>query len=134
MAQERDQIWNVEVAVDDDARLLGVTGTLIHDQGAYTLQGINLPYNASTAVPGPYQLPNYRLNVMVVETNKVPTLPVRGAGYPEGTFVMERLLDRVARELAMDRAEVRRRAEEQGKTQSAGPVASSARAPWGCRR
>jgi carbon-monoxide dehydrogenase large subunit len=109
MAQERDQIWNVEVAVDDDARLLGVTGTLIHDQGAYTLQGINLPYNASTAVPGPYQLPNYRLNVMVVETNKVPTLPVRGAGYPEGTFVMERLLDRVARELAMDRAEVRRR-------------------------
>ena len=90
-------------------RLLGVRGHLIHDQGAYTPQGVNLPYNASTALPGPYILPAYELEVLVVETNKVATMPVRGAGYPEGAFAMERLLDRIAGELRLDRAEVRRR-------------------------
>src|SRR5215216_2922070 len=107
--QERDQYWDLEVAFDADARLLGVRGRMIHDQGAYTPQGINLPYNASTALPGPYMLPAYDLRVQVVETNKVASLPVRGAGYPEGTFAMERILDRIARELDLDRAEVRRR-------------------------
>ena len=58
--QERDQYWDLEVAFDDDGRLLGVRGQMIHDQGAYTPQGINLPYNASTALPGPYILPAYR--------------------------------------------------------------------------
>jgi carbon-monoxide dehydrogenase large subunit len=68
-----------------------------------------MPYNASTALPGPYILPAYDLRVSVVETNKVATSPVRGAGYPEGTFAMERVLDRIANELGFDRAEVRRR-------------------------
>ena len=107
--QERDQYWDLEVAFDDDGRLLGVRGRMIHDEGAYTPQGINLPYNASTALPGPYMLPAYELDVRVVETNKVATMPVRGAGYPEGAFAMERLLDRIADELDLDRAEVRRR-------------------------
>jgi aerobic carbon-monoxide dehydrogenase large subunit len=107
--QERDQYWDLEVAFDNDGRLLGVRGQMLHDEGAYTPQGINLPYNASTALPGPYILPAYRLDVRVVETNKVATMPVRGAGYPEGAFAMERLLDRVADELGLDRAEVRRR-------------------------
>ncbi len=88
--QERDQYWDLEVAFDDDGRLLGVRGQLIHDEGAYTPQGINLPYNASTALPGPYLLPAYEMTVRVVETNKVATMPVRGAGYPEGAFAMER--------------------------------------------
>jgi carbon-monoxide dehydrogenase large subunit len=56
-----------------------------------------------------YELPAYRMNVKVALTNKVPVTPVRGAGHPQGVFVMERLLDRVARELQLDRAEVRRR-------------------------
>lgn len=107
--QERDQYWELEAGFDDDGRLLGVRGRMIHDQGAYTPQGINLPYNASTALPGPYLLPAYELRVQVAETNKVPTLPVRGAGYPEGTFAMERLLDRIAQELEIDRTDVRRR-------------------------
>jgi carbon-monoxide dehydrogenase large subunit len=47
--------------------------------------------------------------VQVVETNKVATMPVRGAGYPEGAFAMERLLDAIAQKLEIDRAEVRRR-------------------------
>jgi carbon-monoxide dehydrogenase large subunit len=82
---------------------------MIHDEGAYTPQGINLPYNASTALPGPYILPAYELLALVVETNKVATMPVRGAGYPEGAFAMERVLDAIAGALKLDRAEVRRR-------------------------
>ena len=107
--QERDQYWDLDVAFDAGGRLLGVRGEMIHDEGAYTPQGINLPYNASTALPGPYMLPAYQLDVRVAETNKVATMPVRGAGYPEGAFAMERLLDRIADELGLDRAEVRRR-------------------------
>jgi aerobic carbon-monoxide dehydrogenase large subunit len=107
--QERDQYWDLAAAFDDDGRLLAVRGRMIHDEGAYTPQGINLPYNASTALPGPYVLPAYELAVQVVETNKVAAMPVRGAGYPEGAFAMERLLDRIADELSLDRAEVRRR-------------------------
>jgi aerobic carbon-monoxide dehydrogenase large subunit len=107
--QERDQYWDLDVAFDHDGRLLAVRGQLIHDEGAYTPQGINLPYNASTALPGPYMLPAFTLDVRVAETNKVASMPVRGAGYPEGAFAMERLLDRIADELQLDRAEVRRR-------------------------
>jgi len=107
--QERDQYWELEVGFHNEGRLAGIRGTMINDAGAYTYQGINLPYNASTNVPGPYVLPNYKLHVSVVETNKVPTAPVRGAGYPEGCFAMERLLDAIARELNIDRAEIRRR-------------------------
>jgi carbon-monoxide dehydrogenase large subunit len=107
--QERDQYWDVEVGFDDDGRLLGVRGTMVSDAGAYTLQGINLHYNASTNFPGPYVLPHYKLHVSVVETNKVPTAPVRGAGYPEGCFAMERVIDAIASDRGLDRAEIRRR-------------------------
>ena len=107
--QERDQYWDLEVAFDGEGRVLGLRGELIHDQGAYTPQGLNLPYNASTGVPGPYIVPAYELRVKVVETNKVATMPVRGAGYPEAAFAMERVLDQIARELGLDRTEVRRR-------------------------
>ena len=94
--QERDQYWDLQVALDDAGNLLAVRGSLINDQGAYTPQGINVSYNSATALPGPYRLPNYHLDVIAVETNKVPTMPVRGAGYPQGTFAMERLLDLAA--------------------------------------
>ena len=91
--QERDQYWDLEAAFENDGPLLGVRGRMIHDQGAYTPQGINLPYNASTALPGPYCCRPTISHVQVVETNKVATMPVRGAGYPEGAFAMERVLD-----------------------------------------
>ena len=107
--QERDQYWDMEVAFDDEGRLLGMRGRMVHDQGAYTPRGTNLPTNASTALPGPYRLPNLDLRVVVAETNKVATIPIRGAGYPSANFTMERALDAVARELKLDRAEVRRR-------------------------
>src|SRR5262249_52363050 len=107
--QERDQVWDLEVAFDADGRLQALRGRMVHDQGAYTPRGTNLPANASLAVCGSYVLPNLDLRVIVAITNKVATLPVRGAGYPEGTFAIERCLDAIADTLRLDRAEVRRR-------------------------
>ena len=107
--QERDQFWDMEMALDSEGRMLGVRGTLIHDHGAYSPYGVNLPYNSATNLLGPYAVPAYSLDIRLAATNKVPVTPVRGAGRPQGTFVMERLLDRAADLLGLDRAEVRRR-------------------------
>jgi len=107
--QERDQYWDVEIAVDDAARIRGLRGTLTHDNGAYTPWGIVLPWISVATVPGPYVVPAYHLEMRSVLTNKVMATPVRGAGRPEGVVVMERLMDRVAREFKLDPAEVRRR-------------------------
>jgi aerobic carbon-monoxide dehydrogenase large subunit len=106
---ERDQYWSIEIAVDDGARVLGIRGKLHHDQGAYAYQDVNLPYNSASGVSGPYLVPALAMEVVVAHTNKVPVSSVRGAGYPQAAFAMERLLDRVARELKLDRAELRRR-------------------------
>ncbi|MDB5597310.1 MAG: Dehydrogenase [Hyphomicrobiales bacterium] len=107
--QERDQYWDMEVAVDANAKLLGLRGRLVHDGGAYVTWGLVLPWIAATSVIGPYVLPNYRLELIVAMTNKITCSPVRGAGRPQGCFVMERMMDRISRELDLDRAEVRRR-------------------------
>lgn len=107
--QERDQYWDVEIAVDEEGLIQGVRGGVIHDHGAYTARGVNLPYNAAETIPLAYEIKNFKMAVRVALTNKVPVTPVRGAGHPQGVFVMERLLDRAARELNIDRAEIRRR-------------------------
>jgi carbon-monoxide dehydrogenase large subunit len=107
--QERDQYWDMEVAVDDNARLVGLRGRLVHDGGAYVTWGLVLPWIAATSVIGPYVLPNYQLELVVAMTNKITCSPVRGAGRPQGCFVMERMMDRIAQEFGLDRAEVRRR-------------------------
>jgi carbon-monoxide dehydrogenase large subunit len=107
--QERDQIWDMEIAVDNDARILGLRGKLTHDHGAYTARGVNVPYGSAAAITLPYVVPAYHLDIVLAVTNKVPVTPVRGAGQPQAVFVMERLLDKVARELGLDPAEVRRR-------------------------
>jgi len=107
--QERDQYWDVEIAVDEEGKLRGVRGSMIHDSGAYVPWGVITPFISATTVPGPYVLPAYRMDVSVAFTNKVATTPVRGAGRPQAAFVMERLMDRVARELDLDPAELRRR-------------------------
>ena len=107
--QERDQFWDVEMALDAEGRILGIRGTLIHDHGAYSPYGVNLPYNSATNLLGPYVVPAYSLDIRLAATNKVPVTPVRGAGRPQGTFVMERLLDRAAGLLGIERAEIRRR-------------------------
>jgi carbon-monoxide dehydrogenase large subunit len=107
--QERDQHWRVAIAVDAQGKILGLSGTLLHDTGAFLPWGIIVPYIAATTFPGPYVVPAYRMEATVVLTNRVPTTVVRGAGRPQAVFAMERLMDRVARELNLDRAELRRR-------------------------
>jgi carbon-monoxide dehydrogenase large subunit len=107
--QERDQFWDLELAVDRNARTLGLRGRLIHDTGAFVPWGLVLPWIAATTVPGPYVIPAYKLELNAVYTNMISTTPVRGAGRPQGVFVMERMMDRLAQSLGLDPAEVRRR-------------------------
>ena len=107
--QERDQYWEIEVAADDNGKLLGIRGEIIHDHGAYTGRGINLAANSAETLTMGYIVPNYMMNVKVALPNKIPATPVRGAGHPQAAFAMERMLDRIAGELGIDRAEVRRR-------------------------
>jgi carbon-monoxide dehydrogenase large subunit len=107
--QERDQHWDVAMAVASDGRILGLRGTLLHDHGAYTARGLNVPYGSGVTLPLPYEIPAYKLDVTVALTNLVPVTPIRGAGQPQAAFVMERILDKAARRLGMDRAEIRRR-------------------------
>ncbi len=107
--QEREQVHEVEVAVRRDGTLLGLKDTLLHDAGAYTPYGIQVPIITVTTLPGPYRLRNYQVEFRAVYTNKPTVTPYRGAGRPHGVFVMERMLDRVADALGLDRVEVRRR-------------------------
>ena len=106
---ERDQDWDMEAAFDADGRLLGIRGHMRHDHGANTPYGVALPYNAATNMIGPYVLPSCHLTVSLCLTNLTPAAPTRGAGRPQGMFVMERLLDTMADKLALTRDEIRRR-------------------------
>jgi aerobic carbon-monoxide dehydrogenase large subunit len=107
--QERDQFWDLELAADRDGRILALRGRMVHDTGAYVPWGLVLPWIAATTVPGPYVIPNLRIELNAVYTNMISTTPVRGAGRPQGVFVMERMMDRLAGAVGLDRAEVRRR-------------------------
>ena len=107
--QERDEIWTMEISVDGEGRFLGLRGDLVHDHGAWTARGVNVPYGSAAALTLAYVTPALKLDIKLALTNKTPVTPIRGAGQPQAVFVMERLLDKVARELKIDRAEVRRR-------------------------
>jgi len=106
---EREQDWEVEAAVSAQGRLLAIRGHFRHDHGAATPSGLSLPQNATTNLLGPYVLPALRLEVSACLTNMVAATSTRGAGRPQGTYVMERLLDRIADTLGLARDEVRRR-------------------------
>jgi len=107
--QERGQIHEVEYAFDDAGVLLAVRDVFTHDAGAYTPYGIIVPIITACSLPGPYRLRHYYSESTVLYTNKVPVSPYRGAGRPHAVFVMERIMDRIASELNMDRLEVRSR-------------------------
>jgi carbon-monoxide dehydrogenase large subunit len=108
-AAERNQVWEAEAAFSADGRLRGIRGRLYHDHGATTPYGVALPYNACTNLIGPYVLPAYHMDIMSCMTNMPPGTPTRGAGRPQGTYVMERLLDRAAAACGLARDEIRRR-------------------------
>src|SRR5260370_42513451 len=92
--QERDQYWNVALALDADGKIRGFRGTMLHDTGAFVPWGIIMPYIAAVTVPGPYVVPHYRLESTGVLTSNEPTTPVRGAGRPQATVGSEPLVDR----------------------------------------
>src|SRR5947199_157721 len=77
--------------------------------GAYTISGLNLPQNAMIHSVGPYVIPHLDLRFRGVVTTTTPVGAYRGAGRPYGTAVIERAMDALARELAMDPIQVRRR-------------------------
>ena len=107
--QQRDTIWQVEVAASGEGRMLGVRGRCLHDVGAYIPYGLIVSATALSSFPGPYALDALDLELDAVYTNMVPVTPVRGAGRPDACFVLERLADKVAHELRLDPADVRRR-------------------------
>jgi aerobic carbon-monoxide dehydrogenase large subunit len=107
--QERDQFWDVSLATDANGIIQAVRGMLVHDHGAWTARGVNVPQGAVSAMPLSYVVPAFRMEIKVAATNKVAVTPIRGAGQPQGVFAMERLMDRAAYGLGLDRAEIRRR-------------------------
>lgn len=106
-AQQRDQIWEVEIAATRDGRILALRGNGIHDAGAYLPYGLVLAESSLWPFPGPYAIPALALRLDVAYTNMVPTSPVRGAGRTYAAFVIERCVDRVACALSIDRVRVR---------------------------
>ena len=107
--QERGQVHEAEIALTKDGRVLGVSHNFLHDSGAYDPYGLTIPLNTQSHVMGAYDVPNYYSDLKVVFTNKTLTTPIRGAGRPQGIFVIERLLDLAAKELGIDPVEIRMR-------------------------
>lgn len=108
----RDQIVTVRAAADEQGRLLAVDADVICDTGAYgvyphghILEALGTP----AMIPGPYRLAAYRARGRSIATNKCPEGAYRGVGLPVSAFVHERVMDLLATELDIDRAEIRRR-------------------------
>ncbi len=106
-AHERGQVHHVEVGFDDEGRLLGLDVQFWHDHGAYTPYGLIVPIITSTQLLGPYKPKSYRVVFESLYTNTVMVTPYRGAGRPQGCYVMERTMDAIAAHLGKDRADVR---------------------------
>jgi carbon-monoxide dehydrogenase large subunit len=106
----RDQLAEVEIAADSEGRLLGMRVRLVQDLGAYhQLLTPVVPTLTVLMLPGCYRLANLEVHLSGVFTNKTPTDAYRGAGRPEATFLIERVMDLIAAETGIDPAEVRRR-------------------------
>jgi carbon-monoxide dehydrogenase large subunit len=107
--QERGQLHDSEIALTRDGIILGVKDSFLHDTGAYDPYGLTVPLNSQCTVMGPYRVPAYASDFRAVFTNKTTVTPYRGAGRQHGVFVIERLMDLAARQLGIDRIEIRRK-------------------------
>lgn len=108
--QARGQINYIEAAVQNDGCLLGLRVRSFADLGAYLANTTAMiPGRVPLQLSGPYQVQAVDSTVVGVFTNKAPTAAYRGAGRPEATYILERTMDRVARELGLGPADVRRR-------------------------
>ncbi len=109
-SQGRGQVNYIEAAVQEDGRLLGLKVYSIADLGAFlTFATAMVASRTPSMLCGPYQLQAVESKMVGVFTNKATTAPYRGAGRPEAAYILERTMDRVAFELGLDPAEVRRR-------------------------
>jgi len=106
----RGQVGEVEVAVKKDGTILGLQYRVIADIGAYhQLLTPGIPPLTGLMLSGAYKIPALAIEVTGVFTNKVATDAYRGAGRPEATYVIERIIDRVAQELAIDPVKIRQK-------------------------
>ena len=108
--QGRDQVMTSELALKRDGTMLGLKVRVVANLGAY-LQAITAipPLRMMGMAPGCYQIRNCHVEVIAVLTNTVSTGPYRGAGRPEAVLNIERLIDKAARDLGLDRLEIRRK-------------------------
>jgi aerobic carbon-monoxide dehydrogenase large subunit len=109
MTHGRGQVQHVELATTEKGRILGLRVKLIGDAGAYLTEDSSDATFTLKMSPGQYSIPAYRGEAYIVMTNKVPHAAYRGAARPEATYLIERAMDELARELQMDPAEVRLR-------------------------
>jgi len=109
-AHGRDQVVTGELALDDVAKILGLRVNALHDMGSHVFgASFVVPTFALRLSPGVYNIPAVHAVAKAVFTNTVPLHPYRGAGRPEATYLIERLLDRAANVIGVDAIEIRRR-------------------------
>ena len=113
MADEhgRDNVGEIELALDKDNKFVALRLNMLANIGAYVGSDRNLlsPFGMIGTVLGVYRIPTAYINVVGVLSNTNPTAPYRGAGRPEAIYLIERLIDDGARELGIDRIELRRK-------------------------
>jgi carbon-monoxide dehydrogenase large subunit len=108
--QGRDQAMTSELALKRDGTMLGLKVRVVANCGAYLQSNTaGPPQRMMSMAPGCYQIRNVHVEVVAVFTNTVQTGPYRGAGRPEAVQNIERLVDQAARELGIDRLELRRK-------------------------
>src|SRR5207253_4824338 len=108
-AHGRDHVTHAELAMDERGKILGLRVKTIANMGAYlsTFASSVPTYLYATLLSGQYAIPAIYAEVDAVYTNTVPVDAYRGAGRPEATFVVERLVEVGARELGIDPADLR---------------------------
>src|SRR3990170_6401477 len=108
--QGRDQVMTSELALKKDGTILGLKVRVVANLGGYLHSNTAGPPQRMMAMaPGCYQIQNCHVEVVGVFTNTVSTGPYRGAGRPESVLNIERLIDKAARDLGIDRLEIRRK-------------------------
>ena len=107
-AADRDQVHDARIGIARDGTITAIETRFTRDHGAYPTLGEAITLNTINHLPGPYRVPNYRATADNVVTHKTFLAAYRGAGRPEAAFVLDRLLDRVARASGFDAVELRR--------------------------
>lgn len=106
----RGQHHQLRALVEDDGYIRALDARFTLDQGAYIrTHGATVGSLTSSMLPGPYVIPNFRVEAQVCLTHKTPAGTYRSPGRYEGTFARERLVDTIAAELGLGREQVRRR-------------------------